>query len=65
MLSAEEINNFPQEWLERYEKNEIELTEHDVKVLKQDGLKHDDGMIFGRMYSAWKTWKIGEKKTQE
>ena len=57
MLSAEEINNFPNEWLERYEKGEIKLTEHDVKVLKQDGLKANEGMVFGRMYASWKEWK--------
>ena len=54
MLSAKEINNFPQEWLERYEKGEIELTEKEVKVLKQEGLKADEGMTFGKMYAAWK-----------
>ena len=65
MLSAREIDNFPKEWLERYENGEIKLTEQEVKVLKQEGLRADEGMLFGGMYAAWKRWKIGEKNTQE
>ena len=57
MLSAEEINNFPKEWLERYEKGEIELTEKEVTVLKQEGLRANEGMIFGNMYASWKKWR--------
>ena len=63
MLSAEEINNFPKEWLELYDKGEIKLTEQEVKVLKQEGLRADEGMVFGKMYAAWKTW-TGEKNTK-
>ena len=56
MLSAKEIDNFPKEWLERYEKGEIELTEREVSILKGDELKSHEGMVFGRMYSDWKEW---------
>ena len=62
MISAEDINNWPQEWITQYENDQVKLTPREFDILSGEELKSNEGMVFGRMYAAWKEWK--EKCTE-
>ena len=56
-MNKEQFFKDVQDWEREYVAMPIDLNKREIEILKGDGLKSHEGMMYGRMYADWKKRK--------